>query len=143
MGAGASATDAAAITATSPVELTNALSILPPEVKAKLSAALAEKECKGRPQDDVSELRALVPHVLQALHANKMWESVKGAEDISCEKFKGDVKKHMYQEEIRVLRTLKVKAAISSCTETRFLNEKKHFSSDYYYSIIVLSLDLY
>jgi hypothetical protein len=47
-------------------------------------------EGKGRPQDDVSELRSLIPHVLQALHTNKVWESVKGAEEISCEKFKGD-----------------------------------------------------
>ena len=76
--------------AASPVEMTAALSTLPPEAKAKLSAALAEKEGKGRPQDDVSELRGLIPHVLQALHTNKVWESVKGAEEISCEKFKGD-----------------------------------------------------
>jgi len=41
-------------------------------------------------EDDVSELRGLIPHVLQALHANKVWESVKGAEEISCDKFKGD-----------------------------------------------------
>ena len=53
-------------------------------------AALAENEADGRPTDDVSELRGLIPHVLEALHTNKMWESVKGAEEISCEKFKGD-----------------------------------------------------
>jgi len=44
MGAGASAAISAAITASSPVELAAALSTLPPEVKAKLSAVLAEKE---------------------------------------------------------------------------------------------------
>ena len=63
------------------VELTAALSTLPPEAKAKLLAALAEKEDEGRPQDDVSELRGLIPHVLQALHTNNVWESVKGAEE--------------------------------------------------------------
>eukprot|EP00756_Hemistasia_phaeocysticola_P034896 Hpha_TRINITY_DN16549_c0_g1::TRINITY_DN16549_c0_g1_i2::g.136371::m.136371 len=41
-------------------------------------------------EDDVSELRDLIPHVLRALHTNKVWESVKGGEEISCAKFKGD-----------------------------------------------------
>ena len=48
MGVGASAAVAAAITAASPVELTAALSTLPPEAKAKLSSALIEKEDQGR-----------------------------------------------------------------------------------------------
>jgi len=38
-------------------------------------------------EDCVSELRDLIPRVLQALHTNKVWESVKSAEEISCEKF--------------------------------------------------------
>lgn len=41
-------------------------------------------------EDDLSEQRALIPHVLQALHTNKVWESVKGVEDISYGKFKGE-----------------------------------------------------
>ena len=36
--------------------------------------------------DDVSELRDLIPRVLQALHVNKLWGSVKSAEEISCAK---------------------------------------------------------
>ena len=38
-------------------------------------------------EDEHSELRSLIPHVLQALHANNHWESVKSAEEIWCEKF--------------------------------------------------------
>ena len=38
-------------------------------------------------EDEHSELRSLIPRVLQALHANNHWESVKSAEEIGCENF--------------------------------------------------------
>jgi len=41
-------------------------------------------------EDEHSELRSLIPHVLQALHANNHWKSVKSAEEIWCEKFTTD-----------------------------------------------------
>ena len=34
-----------------------------------------------------TDLSGLIPRVLQALHANKVWESVKSAEDIRCGNF--------------------------------------------------------
>ena len=39
-------------------------------------------------EEGAAEVRDLIPRVLQALHANNVWESVKSAEEISCEKFK-------------------------------------------------------
>ena len=38
-------------------------------------------------EDEHSELRSLVPRILQALHANNHWTSVKNADEIRCEKF--------------------------------------------------------
>ena len=39
-------------------------------------------------EEGAAEVRDLIPRVLQALHANKVWESVKSAEEIGCEHFK-------------------------------------------------------
>ena len=42
---------------------------------------------KDGTKDEHSELRTLLPHILQAMHANNHWESVKSAEEIRCDKF--------------------------------------------------------
>jgi len=42
-----------------------------------------------------SELRGLIPRVLQALHAKKVWESVKSTEEIRCGNFKDLSKPHI------------------------------------------------
>ena len=46
-------------------------------------------------EDSCSEVRGLIPRILQALHAKKVWESVKGAEDVECSLFKDLSKPHI------------------------------------------------